>query len=314
MLPFPFGADQLHPLQTFLRFVLRTAHDDGEFVAAETVDGIDPVKALSEALRRADNKLVARFMSEGVVCLLQAVDVRHDHGAGNGQLLRKLLHLLGIGPPVLKPGHLIVIGISGLQLRQLHGGLGKNIALESGLVDEVPHQDSEQAEYDKEGHGPSENIRTHTAGAEKHQRQKIDQDQHQRCQRIRDVSDRDDQHRAEDDGRPELGFQQCDGDACAEQRNIQRERDRRYKAQVFRAHIEREKQRNGTDHKNDDIDGEAIGVLRVDAGHDQTETPEDELDHRPEDRGFPVVLQDIHPDLFVAFLEDACEQQYVFYL
>ena len=83
---------------------------------------------------------------------------------------------------------------------------------------------------------------------------------------------------------------------------------------MFWADIVRKKQRNAANNKNDDIDREAISIFRVNAGHDQTEKPEDELDCRPENRGFPIVLQDIFPDFFIAVPEDTCKQQFIFNL
>ena len=58
----------------------------------------------------------------------------------------------------------------------------------------------------------------------------------------------------------------------------------------------------------------SIGILRINAGHDQTKGPEDELNCRPEKRGFPVVLQDVVPDFFVAVLVDSRKQQFIFIL
>ena len=111
-----------------------------------------------------------------------------------------------------------------------------------------------------------------------------------------------------------MGFQHRDAKARAKKRNIQRHRDRRYNAQMLWADIECKKQRDAANNKNDDIDGKAIGILRINPGHDQAEGPEYKLDCRPENRGFPVVLQDVLPDLFIAILDDASKQQFIFYL
>jgi hypothetical protein len=111
-----------------------------------------------------------------------------------------------------------------------------------------------------------------------------------------------------------MGFHQRDANTRAKERYIQQHRDHRYKMQMFRADIERKKQCGTANNKNNDIDGQAIDVLQVKAGHNQTDEPEDELDCRKENRGFPVVHQDILPDIFIAFLENTCKQQFFFYL
>lgn len=74
----------------------------------------------------------------------------------------------------------VMLYISGLQFSQLHGGFGKDIAFKSRPVDEVPHQDPDQSEYNEECYSPSENRRIHTVGADNHQHQKINQNQHNR--------------------------------------------------------------------------------------------------------------------------------------
>ena len=105
-----------------------------------------------------------------------------------------------------------------------------------------------------------------------------------------------------------MGFQHRNANARAKERQIQRNRDRRNKEETLWADKVRKKQRDSANNKNDDLDGEAIRILRVNAGHNQTEGPEDELDDRPENRGLPVVLPDIHSDIFIAVPEDTCEQ------
>ena len=101
-----------------------------------------------------------------------------------------------------------------------------------------------------------------------------------------------------------MGFQQRDANAGAKERYIQCRRDYRYKVKMLWTGIERKKQGDAANNKYDDIDGEAIGILRINAGHDQTEGPKDELDCRPENRGFPIILQDVFPNFFIAILED----------
>ena len=158
------------------------------------------------------------------------------------------------------------------------------------------------------------NTRIHTLGAKNYQRQKINQNQHKGCQRVRDETDRGNQQSAEDDGGSEVGFQQRDANARAKECYVQRYRDRWHKAQMFWTDKERKQQRDDANNKNDDIDGEAIDILLICAGHDQTEEPEDNLDCRQENRCFTIILQDILPDFFIAFLEDTCKQQFIFYL
>ncbi len=157
-----------------------------------------------------------------------------------------------------------------------------------------------------------ENVRLRQAGTGSHQDQNINQNQDKRGQRIRDVTDRDNQQGAEDDGGLHMRFEQGIAKARAKQRNVQSDHDCRYKVQTLWADMEPEKQRDAANRRNGDIHGEAVGIFRIKAGDDQTEEPEDELDRCPENHGFPVVLQNMFTDRFIAAPEYICKQQFVF--
>ena len=82
---------------------------------------------------------------------------------------------------------------------------------------------------------------------------------------------------------------------------------------MFWADIECKIQCDAAYNQNDDINGKAIGILRINTGHDQTEGPEYQLDCCPENRRFAVVLQDVLPDLSIAILDNTSKQQFIFF-
>ena len=65
-----------------------------------------------------------------------------------------------------------------------------------------------------------------------------------------------------------MRFQYRDANTRAKKRYIQRRRDRRYKVQMLWADIECKEQRDAAYNKNDDINGKAIDILRINPGHE----------------------------------------------
>jgi hypothetical protein len=101
---------------------IRLGKEHGELVPADPRQEIRLTDAMSHRAGHALEKVVARLVAEGVVDVLEVVQVDHEHGAG-GAVARHPLGLPGQllleTAPVDEPGQEVVIGQVLEALRQL---------------------------------------------------------------------------------------------------------------------------------------------------------------------------------------------------